>query len=392
MFSRIAGFLALMVCFALPTWAAAPVVSNVSASQRSDGSKKVDIWYNVSDSDSPTLVISVSVSSNGGSSYTISPTSFGPGSDVGSNVARGTGKHIIWNAGTTLPGAYGTSYKVAVTASDSAYAGQMIYIPAGSFLMGNSNVGADATYRSSCPNELPQHSVSLSAYYIGKYEVTRGEYRAFMNAGGYTNSSYWSSAGWSWKVSNSRTEPSYWAAAQDWYGGQPFTQTDNHPVVGVSYYEAEAFCNWAGGHLPTEAQWERAARWNTTTSHPNVYPWGDTWNQEYCNNYYDSNPAGGGYQRCQTAPVGSYSAYGSPSGCQDMAGNVWEWCKDWYGSTYYSTSPSSDPPGQSSGSYRVLRGGSWGNDAYYYYRCGYRYFNYSGPSGSDYYSGFRLAR
>jgi len=259
---------------------------------------------------------------------------------------------------------------------------EMISIPAGSFLMGNSGVGNDASYVNSA--ELPQHAVSLSGYYIGKYEVTRGEYQAFMTAGGYSNSVYWSSAGWSWKVSNSRTQPSYWAAVQNW-GSPPgsFTQTNNHPVVGVSYYEAEAFCNWAGGHLATEAQWEKAARW--TGSHPNVYPWGDTWDVQKCNNWSDSL-----YPGYQTAPVGSYSSYGSPSGCQDMAGNVWEWCKEWYGSTYYSTSPASDPQGPASGSSRVLRGGGWDGGGGSLNRCASRSGRY--PISCSSLVGFRLAR
>ena len=276
-----------------------------------------------------------------------------------------------------------TSAGLQINVTDSPIPGEMIYIPAGSFLMGNSNVGNDAVYYYS--NELPQHTVTLAAYSIGKYEVTRGEYRAFMNAGGYSNSSYWSTAGWSWK--GSRTEPYYWAASQDW-GTGTFTQTDSHPVVGVCYYEAEAFCNWAGGHLPTEAQWERAARW--TGSHPNVYPWGDVWDYEKCNNYLDHNPAGGGYQKYQTAPVGSYSSYGSPSGCQDMAGNAWEWCKDWYGSAYYTTSPPSDPQGPTSGSSRVLRGGGWGSPGNLVTRCAYR--SVSNPSDCLNLGGFRLAR
>jgi formylglycine-generating enzyme required for sulfatase activity len=266
---------------------------------------------------------------------------------------------------------------------DGPYPGQMIYIPAGSFLMGN-NGSEPYSYS----DELPQHSVYLSGYWIGKYEVTRGEYAQFMAAGGYSNPAYWSTDGWYYKNYYGWTEPRYWVAVQDW-GTSAFTQTDSHPVVGVSYYECEAFCNWAGGHLPTEAQWERAARW--TGSYPNVYPWGNTWNQEYCNNYYDSNPAGGGCMKYQTAPVGSYSSYGSPSGCQDMAGNVWEWCRDWYSSTYYSVSPGSDPQGPTSGSSRVLRGGGWLSYVDGGYRCACRYVD--GPSSYDSsYYGFRLAR
>ena len=264
------------------------------------------------------------------------------------------------------------------------FTAEMIYIPAGSFLMGN-NGSEPYSYS----DEFPQHSVYLSGYYIGKYEVTRGQYRQFMNAGGYSNSAYWSSAGWSWRVSNSRTQPVYWAASQDW-GTGAFTQTDNHPVVGVSYYESEAFCNWAGGHLPTEAQWEKAARW--TGSHPNVYPWGDVWDAEKCNNWYDNSSAGGGYQKRQTAPVGSYPSGASPYGCQDTAGNAWEWCKDWYLSNYYSLTPSggwNNPPGPTSGGSRVLRGGGW------YYgdftnRCASR--SSDNPSSNWYSSGFRLAR
>ncbi|MDO8586911.1 MAG: formylglycine-generating enzyme family protein [Armatimonadota bacterium] len=255
---------------------------------------------------------------------------------------------------------------------------QMIYIPAGSFLMGNNGAEPYSYCR-----ELPQHSVNLSGYWIGKYEVTRGEYQQFMSAGGYSNSSYWSSAGWSEKVSNGRTQPIFWESQQNW-GSPPwtFTQTDNHPVVGVSYYEAEAFCNWAGGHLPTDAQLEKAARW--TGSYPNVYPWGNTWDAEKCNNYYDHNSAGGGYQKYQTSPVGSYPSGASPYGLQDMAGNVREWCQDWLVSYAGSSCPV-----DYTGSYRVLRGGGW-YDSVYDYRCAYRY--YMEPYYANFDIGFRLAR
>jgi formylglycine-generating enzyme required for sulfatase activity len=272
---------------------------------------------------------------------------------------------------------------------------RVVYIPAGSFLMGNNG---HEPYTN--PDELPQHSVYLSGYWIGKYEVTRGEYHQFMQAGGYTNPAYWSSAGWSWRVSHSRTEPHCWPALTCFHHGPTgcdkttcsyaFTQTESHPVVGVSYYESEAFCNWAGGHLATEAQWEKAARWNGSAAppyQPRTYPWGDTWDAEKCNTYYDHNPAGGGYARYQTAPVGSYPTGMSPYGLHDMAGNAWEWVQDWY--TSY---PGSSSPFDYTGSYRVIRGGSWGNYYVTNYRCASRDY-YLHPSSYQWSNlGFRLAR
>lgn len=376
----------LILAVALPAWAVGPTVTNVTARQWQDSSRKVEISYTLTDPDSERLYVSVVISTDGGSTYAITPRTV----TGGIGWVRPGRRTMVWDAKPDYPTAVWSSCKARIRADDSSggvYPGQMVYIPAGSFLMGN-NGSEPYSYS----NEFPQHSVYLSGYWIGKYEVTRGEYRAFMNAGGYSNSAYWSSAGWSWK--GSRTQPSYWAAQQDWYGGQPFTQTDNHPVVGVSYYEAEAFCNWAGGHLPTEAQWEKAARW--TGSYPRVYPWGNTWDQERCNNWYDTNPAGGGQYRYQTAPVGSYPSGVSPYGCHDMAGNVWEWCRDWYGSSYYSQTPTggwSNPQGPSSGSSRVLRGGSWVSYGGYVvssYRCAYRYG--SGPYGIWSSFGFRVAR
>ncbi len=261
----------------------------------------------------------------------------------------------------------------------------LVYIPAGSFLMGNSAVGDDIGGNG---DELPQHTVSLSGYYVGKYEVTRGEYRQFINAGGYSNSANWSSAGWSWRSSSNITQPEFWYVYEN-FGTGTFTQSDNHPVVGVSYYEAEAYCNWAGGHLPTEAQWEKAARWDGT---PRVYPWGNAWDPEKCNNYLDHNPAAGGYQKAQTAPVGSNPAGASPYGCQDMAGNVFEWCQDWYLAYYYGQTPVggwNNPTGPLNGISRVLRGGSWFDLNTFYFRCADRY--YEVPRVYDNYFGFRIA-
>lgn len=258
---------------------------------------------------------------------------------------------------------------------------EMINIPAGSFFMGNSNVGDDAYYRNNYPNELPQHSVYLSAYSISKYEITRGQYRAFLSDGGYYNPIYWSTEGWGYRGLGSGGSWDSWPAVQDWGTGS-FTQTEDSPIACLTYYEAEAFCKWAGGHLPTEAQWEKAARW--TGTHPNVYPWGDTWDVQKSNNKLDTI-----YPGYRSAPVGSYPAGASPSGCQDMCGNEQEWCQDWYGSTYYSVSPASDPQGPATGTNRVLRGGS-----YYDYsnvlRTAYRWSN--GPGWASFVYGFRMAR
>ena len=182
----------------------------------------------------------------------------------------------------------------AATSDHESRLGVLITIPAGPFLMGNN--GKEPF---SAAAELPQHEVDVAAFQIGKYEVTRGEYRRFIKGGGYDNSSYWSDDGWAWKQKVNRTEPAQWAAEQSWvghgYGPHQFTQTDKHPVVGVTYFEAEAYCKWAGGRLPTEAEWEKAARWTGTNA--NVFPWGDEWDPEKCNHLKDSNPAGGGMER-----------------------------------------------------------------------------------------------
>lgn len=373
----IAYTLALVALLACAACAVGPTVTSIEARQLSDANRKVEIKYNLTDPDSATVYISVAISTNGGSTY--SARNYVTG-DIGW-VRPGSSRRMVWDARADLgASAVLPNCKARITADDFSggiYPGQMTYIPAGSFLMGNSNVGDDATYYLAA--ELPQHSVTLSGYYIGKYEVTRGQYRAFMNAGGYSTQSYWSAAGWSWRVSKSRTQPYYWDAVQNW-GSIPgtFTQTDNHPVVGVTYYEAEAFCNWAGGHLPTEAQWERAARW--TGTHANVYPWGDVWDQQKCNNLDDSL-----YPGYQTAPVGSYPSGVSPSGCQDMAGNAAEWCQDWYKSY-----PGSSSPFDFTNFWRVVRGLSWADNARSS-RCAFRSAGAGGPGSYSYVIGFRLA-
>lgn len=161
-------------------------------------------------------------------------------------------------------------------------------------------------------------------YWIDKFPVTNEKYRAFIEVNGYGTEAYWSPYGWKWKTENNITGPAYW--------NDPTWNKEDHPVVGVSYYEAEAYARWAGKRLPTEQEWEKAARGEDGRE----YPWGEEFDKNKCN--------GGESDIDHTTPVTQYPNGVSPYGCFDMAGNVWEWCSSWYD--------------ESSGLH-VVRGGSW---------------------------------
>jgi len=201
------------------------------------------------------------------------------------------------------------------------YAG-MVLVPAGPYQMG-------ATYQSYAQ---PIHTVNVPAFYIDVYEVTNAQYKAFCDA---TSRAYPPDPGFS-GMPNYFTNPTY----------------ANFPVVAVTWYDAKDYATWAGKRLPTEAEWERAAKGNADNR---LYPWGDTWVGANANIW--DNPADG---YTYTSPVGNYPNGISPAGCYDMAGNVWEWCEDdWHGD--YNGAPTDgsawiDTP---RGSTRVKRGGSW---------------------------------
>ena len=212
-----------------------------------------------------------------------------------------------------------------VTGKDGA---PMILIPAGEFQMGSTLQN----------DSKPTHTVYLDAFYMDVYEVTNNQYAKFMNG---TN----------------HEAPKYW--------DNPILTMNNRPVVGVSFWDAQAYCKWAGKRLPTEAEWEKAARGGLSMR---SYPWDGEISHKYAN--YSGKGAGDVWDDI-TAPVGSFPPNGY--GLYDMAGNVAELCSDWYDSQYYSISPKQNPIGPSWGTARVLRGGGW-RDSENSLRVSYRSF------------------
>jgi hypothetical protein len=284
-----------------------PVISNVTASQRSDESKLVDIYYNLSDADGDTCTVWAFVSDDNGVSWRVPAWAFS--GDVGSAVAPGTDKHIIWDAASDIPGRIG-DFKVRVYADDGHGTAPKVVVPGGSFPYQNTT--------------NPDAWVYVDSFFIDKYEVTNQFYCQFLNATQYNDN--WDSRQ---EIVRNGESGNYIYTVQ--------AGKENYPVRFVCYYDAEAFCNWRSNlegmtyRLPTEPEWEKAAAWDPVEQHFYIYGCHiDTGlNCDWCN-----------YSDCgigTTTEVGYYNGSGGTQnaksfyGCYDMTGNVREW-------TYYGTS------------------------------------------------------
>jgi formylglycine-generating enzyme required for sulfatase activity len=234
-----------------------------------------------------------------------------------------------------------------------------ILIPAGDFIMGATNQDRQIEASS---NELPKHKVYLDNYFIDRTEVTNEMFIAFVEATNYITVAEKTNYGhiYSDSINNTwYTDPS--ANWRDPEGlGQGIKGRENYPVVQMNWEDAKNFCKWRGGRLPTEAEWEKAAR----GTNENIYPWGNTYDGALLNGSdktlgKDSNLFifNDGY--AFTAPVGSFPEGASPYGVLDMAGNILEWVNDFYDENYYAQSPERNPTGPSNGQNHLLRGGSW---------------------------------
>jgi len=266
---------------------------------------------------------------------------------------------------------------------------EMVFVAPGEFVLGTSDAQIDtwlkehpSVKRDAFKKEQPQCRVNLPGYWMGRTEVTNAQYLRFVQATGH-------------------------GAPKHWKGRKVPSGLDRFPVVMVSWEDAHAYAEWAGGRLPSELEWEKAAR----GADGRIFPWGNQWDSTRCRNFESItgsmkyatfeervSAAGrwlGSHDTVREGPaaVGGYGAGASPYGCLDMAGNVWEWCGDWYEEKAYQRYAKGDlkPPG--SGTFRVLRGGSW--DSWNYgnprdFCCADRYSNdpaYRNGSG-----GFRCVR
>ncbi|PKN78289.1 MAG: transcriptional regulator [Candidatus Cloacimonetes bacterium HGW-Cloacimonetes-1] len=345
----------------------APIIYNTSVAQRTDGSKLVDIYYDLFDANGDNCEVTLKLSDNGGTSFAITPSPQFLSGDIGAGIAPGFGKYIIWNAGAEGVGYDGNQFMVKFTAEDGLFPlpANFVLVAGGTFSNGTSNV-------------------TVSSFYMDKYELTQAGYQAVMGsnpATGYGVGSNYPVYSVSWfkaieycnrrsinegltpcySYSSYGTNPANWPAGWN-------TSNTNHTNVA---------CNWTanGYRLPTEMEWQFAARGGNQT-HNYTYSGSNDVNTVA---WYYSNSGS------TTHTVGTKVP--NELGLYDMSGNVWEWNWDIYGS--YPSGSQTNPTGAASGSYRVLRGGGWYYNASY---CPVSARSYDYAAGSNYIIGFRCVR
>jgi len=333
----VAGF---VVMAASQVWAnSAPVVSSVSASQRGDSSKLVDIYYDLADADGDSCTVWVAISDDGGANWRVPADNFSGA--VGQSITPETNKHVTWDAGLDMPGKAG-NFKVRVWADDGNGPDSMAVIPGGWF-----------AYQNAAPGSYK----FVDSFSIAKYETTVSQYCQFLNAAD-PDGTYWASGQ---EIIKKGDPGNYYYEIQ--------AGRNNYPVRYVSIYDAEAYAAWKSSvtgftyRLPTEQEWEKAAGWDPVLE--------KLWTYAFQSGSIDCSKCN--YNYCVGAPtiVGSYDPHKSYYGCYDMSGNLWEWTSSIY-----------------SGDSRVLRGGCWSSTATV---CLVTYRNYYSPSNRNNYFGFRLA-
>lgn len=371
------------------------VVTNVTA-QRRPNYPLVDISYDLLNPSGWLHLVTVEVSTNRGVSYLADCTNFNGA--LGSGMTTGEQKQVVWYSALDLPGVTGVLARVRVTAYEEHE--EMVYLSAGTFTMGDAFSEGD-------PDERPAHDVHVKGFYMDKHEVTKATWEGV----------------YQWAINHGYS-----------FDNAGSMNADDHPVYMVNWYDCVKWCNarsemegrkpcyyldgaktvvyrsgqsniWNGAtdwdangyRLPTEAEWEKAARGGLAGRR---FPWHDL-NITHTNaNYFSSalyvydTSIGKGYHPAWmsgTYPFTTRAGYFAPNGdgLHDMVGNVWEWCWDWHGKAYYGTSPVNDPRGPASGTHRVLRGGSWRSYAYY---CRAAYRGMSTPEHTWDCVGFRTVR